>query len=135
MAFKLNWQRRSVVILAGVTLVLGVMLTTLAIREAEREKLSREREIDREQQRYATLLTGEIDSLFSGIEEKITAVVSDARTQQDIQKLSDACRQGAEGENLIGDIFLAGADMEFVLPLKSPLFFISERRLLAGNNL
>ncbi len=135
MVFKLNWQRRSVVLLAGFTLVLGFFLTTLAVREAEREKLARERDLEREQQRYASLLTGEIDSLFSEIEEKITTAVSDARTQQDIQKLSEACCLGAETEALIGDIFLAGADSELVFPLKSPLFLTSERRRLAGLNL
>ncbi len=135
MAIKLNWQRRSVVMLAGFTLVLGFILTTLAVREVEREKLARERDLEREQQRYASLLTGEIDSLFSAIEEKLAAVISDAQTQQDIQKLSEACRLSAEGENLIGDIFLAGVNKEMAFPLKSPLFFPSERRRLAGINI
>ncbi len=135
MALKLNWQRRSVVMLAGFTLVLGFILTTLAVREAEREKLARERDLEREQQRYASLLTGEIDSLFSAIEEKLAAVISDAQTQQDIQKLSEAGRLIAEGENLIGDIFLAGVNKEMAFPLKSPLFFPSERRRLAGINI
>ena len=135
MTLKLNWQKRSVVILAGFTLVLGFILTALAVREAEREKLARERDLEREQQRYASLLTGEIDSLFSEIEEKIATPLADAQTQQDIQKLSEACRLGAEGENLIGDIFLAGTNKELVLPLRSPLFFTSERRRLAGINL
>lgn len=64
MTLKLNWKRRSVVILAGFTLVLGFILTTLAVREAEREKLARESDLESEQQRYTSLLTGEIDSLF-----------------------------------------------------------------------
>ena len=78
---NLNWKKRAIFVFGGAIMILSLFLTLTALREAEREKLSREREIDREQQRYATLLTGEIDSLFSGIEEKITAVVSDARTQ------------------------------------------------------
>lgn len=135
MAFKLNWQRRSVILLAGFTLVLGFILTTLAVREAEREKFARESDLEREQQRYASLLTGEIDSLFLAIEEKIAAALPDAQTQPDIQKISEACRQGAKDENFIIDIFLASADKKLVLPLKSPLFFISERRRLAGINL
>ncbi|MFC2167052.1 histidine kinase dimerization/phospho-acceptor domain-containing protein, partial [Acidobacteriota bacterium] len=135
MSIKLNWKKRSVILLAGFTLVLGFILTTLAVREAEREKLARERDLEREQQRYASLLTGEIDSLFSETEEKIAAVLADAQTQPDIQKLSEACRRGAEGENLIGDIFLIGVDKELVFPLKHSLFFTSERRRLAGINL
>ena len=53
MGFRLNWQRRATVILAGVTLVIGFILITMAVREAEREKLARERDLVREQQRYA----------------------------------------------------------------------------------
>lgn len=64
MTLKLNWKRRSVVILAGFTLVLGFILTTLAVREAEREKLARESDLESEQQRYTSLLTGGINSLF-----------------------------------------------------------------------
>jgi hypothetical protein len=135
MSSKPNWQRRSIVIFAGFTLVLGLILTTLAIREAEREKFARERDLEREQQRYASLLTGEIDFLFSEIEEKIAATMADSHTQQDMQLLSEICRRVAEGENIIGEIFLAGANKELVLPLKSPLFFTSERRRLAGINL
>jgi len=135
MSSKPNWQRRSIVIFAGFTLVLGLILTTLAIREAEREKFARERDLEKEKQRYASLLTGEIDFLFSEIEEKIAATMEDSHTQQDMQILAEICRRRAEGENLIGDIFLAGTNNELVLPLKSPLFFTSERRRLAGINL
>ena len=135
MSSKPNWQRRSIVIYAGFTLVLGLILTTLAIREAEREKFARERDLEREQKRYVSFLTGEIDSLFSEIEEKITATMADSHTQQDMQILAEICRRRAEGENLIGDIFLAGANKELVFPLKSPFFFTSERRRLARINL
>ena len=75
MAFRLNWQRRSTVILAGVTLVIGFILITLAVREAEREKLARERDLAREQQRYATLFTEEIDSLFSEVEKEMASAL------------------------------------------------------------
>jgi signal transduction histidine kinase len=135
MAFKLNWQRRSVVILAVVTFILGFILTMLAIREVEREKLAREKDLNREQQRYAALLSGEIDSLFSEIEKRITASIVDFQKQQDIRNLSEFCRRVAENEDLIGDIFLAGANNELVFPLKNPLFFALERRRIAGLNL
>ncbi len=135
MAIKLNWQRRSIVMLAVFTLVLGFILTTLAVREAERERLSQEKNLDGEQQRYASLLAGEIDSLFSEMEGKISAALSDVQTQQDIQKLSEACRLGADNEALFGDIFLVDGNNDLVLPLRSPLFLTSERRRLAGINL
>lgn len=77
MAFRLNWQRRSTVILAGVTLVMGFILITLALREAEREKLARERDLEKEQQRYVTLFTEEINSLFSEVEKEIASSIAE----------------------------------------------------------
>jgi len=135
MAFRLNWQQRSTFILAGVTLVLGFILITLAVREAEREKLARERGLVREQQRYATLFTEEIDSLFSEVEKEMASAVEDSEKQQGLQNLSDIYRLSAANEDLIGDIFLAGVNGELVFPLKNPLYLTSERRRLAAKNL
>ncbi|MDH5386319.1 MAG: tetratricopeptide repeat protein, partial [Candidatus Aminicenantes bacterium] len=135
MAFRLTWQRRSTVILAGVTLVIGFILITLAVREAEREKLARERDLAREQQRYTTLFTEEINSLFSEVEKEMASAIADVEKQQSLQNLSDVCRLSAANEDLIGDIFLAGVNGELVFPLKNPLYLTSERRRLAAKNL
>ena len=135
MGVRLNWQRRSTVILAGITLVIGFILIMLAVREAEREKLARERDLAREQQRYGTLFTEEINSLFSEVEKEIASALADSEKQQGLQNLSDVCRLSAANEDLIGDIFLAGVNSELVFPLKDPLYLTSERRRLAAKNL
>ncbi len=88
-----------------------------------------------ERQRYAVLLTGEIDALFSGIEEKIAAALADPQSQQDINSRLKAYSKAADSEALIADIFLAGANGELALPLNNPLSLLSERRRLAGKNL
>ncbi len=134
MTHKLNWQRKSLVFLVAVTLVLGIILTTLAVREVEREKLIRERELSKEQQRYAILLVGAFGSLFSEIEEKITIALADPQTLQDKQSLSEACRRAIEAEGLIKNIFLARENGEPMMPLRNPLFLSSERKRLARNN-
>ena len=135
MGFGLNWQQKSTIILAGVILVIGFILITLAVREAEREKLAKERDLAREQQRYATLFTEEIDSLFSEVEKELASAFADSEQQQDLQNLSDVCRLIATNEDLIGDIFLARENCELVFPLKNPLYLTSERRRLAAKNL
>jgi len=135
MGFRLNWQRRSTVILAGVTLVIGFILITLAIREAEREKLSRERDLTGELQRYANLFAEEIDALFLEVEKETAAAITNSGKKQDLQNLPDICRLTAAEEDLIGDIFLAGVNGELVFPLKNPLYLTSERRRLAAKNL
>ena len=135
MGFRLNWQRRSIGILVGVTLVLGFILVTLAVREAEREKLARETGIAKEQQRYATLFMDEINSLFSGIEKEIASSIANSEKQRGVQNLPDVCRQMAANQDLIDDVFLAGASGELIFPLRDPLFLASERRRLAAKNL
>ena len=135
MGFKLNWQGRSTIILAGVTLALGFILITLAVREAEREKLAWERDLAKQQQRYATLFTEEFRSLFSEVENEIASALAESEKQQGLQNLSDVCRLSAANEDLIGDIFLAGVNGELVFPLRNPLYLTSERRRLAAKNL
>jgi len=135
MGFRLNWQRRSTVVLAGVTLVIGFILITLAVREAEREKLARERDLEGEQQRYATLFTEEVDSLFSEVEKEMASAAANSEKQWDLQNLPEVYRLAAENEDLIGDIFLAGENDKLAFPLKGPLYLTPERRHLAAKNL
>lgn len=134
MGFRLNWQRRSTIILAGVTLVIGFILITLAVREAEREKLARERDLAGEQQRYAALFTEEIDALFLEVEKEITSAIEEPERQHGLQNLSEVCRLAAEEEGLIGDIFLTGENDKLVFPLKDSLYLVSERRRTAAEN-
>ncbi len=131
----MNWQKKATIILTGVTLVIGFILITLAVREAEREKLARERNLEREQQRYATLFKEEIDSLFSDVEKEMASAIADLLNKESQQDLSGVCRLSAANEDLIGDIFLAGVNGELAFPLKNPLYLTSERRRLAAKNL
>ncbi len=132
MAINFNWQGKSVLVLTVVILVLGALLTNLVIREAEREKLARERDFDWERQRFATILSGEIDSLFSGLEAKITSATAGVHYQKDSRELSEICVRIAKEENLIDDIFLVKESNEIVFPLRNPLIFASERKRQAS---
>jgi len=113
-----DWRKRGVLILSGVTLVLGAVLVTLAVREAEREKLSRERELDGERQRYGALVAGEVDALLTGIENRFATVLKNSPESQDFQELSALARASAENDDLIGDVFIAGPGREPVFPLR-----------------
>ena len=129
----LSWRRRATVILAGITLVIGFTLMTFAVREAEREKLARERDKARAKQRCAELLTEETDALFSGVERGTTAALADR--EPGLNNLEDVCRRIAAEDDLIGDIFLAEGNGALVFPLKNPLSLAEERRVLAAQNL
>jgi signal transduction histidine kinase len=135
MGYRLNWQKKAIVILTGVTLVIGLILITLAVREAEREKLARERDLARDQQRYAALFKEEIDSLFSEIEKDMASAITDSDSEQDLQYLPEVCRRIGQNEDLIGDIFLTGVNDELVFPNKHPLYLASDRSRHAVRNL
>ncbi len=135
MASSRGWLKRGVLILSGITLVLGAVLTTLAFREAEREKLSRERELDGERQRYGILVAGEVDSLFAEIENRFVAVLEDLTDPQGFQILSDLARASAGNEDLIGDVFIAGPEHGPVFPLKETGLPPTEKRRLLETRL
>ncbi len=113
-----DWQKKGVLVLSGITLVLGAVLVTLAVREAEREKLSRERELDGERQRYASLVAGEVDALVTGIENRFATALKNSPEPWDVQELSDLARANAENDDLIGDVFIAGPGRGPVFPLR-----------------
>jgi DNA-binding NarL/FixJ family response regulator len=102
MGFKLNWQGRSTIILAGVTLAIGFILITLAVREAEREKLAWERDLAKEQQRYATLFTEEFRSLFSEVEKEIADVCRELRQKHVTVPIIMLTAKGEEIDKVVG---------------------------------
>ncbi|MGB2764286.1 MAG: hypothetical protein WBC02_10120 [Candidatus Aminicenantaceae bacterium] len=61
---KFNWQKRAIILFASSILVLSIILTIFAIREAEREKLIREKERDEEQQRSIELIANQVNSII-----------------------------------------------------------------------
>ena len=128
MRSRLDWQKRSTVIFAAFILVLGFILVTLAIREAEREKLTRENELREEQEIYAILLRDEIESLFSEIEAGITSDFQESRIRLDTNGLLESCRIIASREELIHDIFLSDKEGEVIFALENQDFSLSERR-------
>ncbi len=130
-----DWRTRAVLILSGITLVVGAVLTALALREAEREILSRERELDGERQRYGVLLAGEVDSLFAEIENEIGAGLENSQTSLDLQKLSALSRSNAANEDLIGDVFIAGPDHAPIFPLRESGHLIADKRRLLETRL
>lgn len=132
---KKNWKRRSILVLIVGTLVLGAILTGLVIREVEREKLARERDLKREQQRFGSLFTGEVDSLISRIEARVLSAIMSAQNHNDINELMDICRRIANSEDLIADIFFTGKTSQYFFPLRNPLFLRSERKHLAALNM
>jgi signal transduction histidine kinase len=67
---RLDWQRRAVILFSVFLLVLSVTLVFFALREAEREKLLKEREIEGARQQLIETIDGRASSLISEAENR-----------------------------------------------------------------
>lgn len=70
---KLDWQRRAVIFFAISLLILSVVLVFFAVREADREKLLKEREIEGARRRLVETIDGRVRSLVSETEKRVLA--------------------------------------------------------------
>jgi len=122
----LNWQRRAIIIFAGIIFIFSVILTIFAIMEAEREKLIKEREIEDEQRRSAELIIDQIEIIISEAEGRIDRLVRISQNQFYEKELADVCSRIVEGEEIVSEIFLINEKGEIIFPLFKQLFFITQ---------
>lgn len=125
MKIRLSWQRRAVIIFAATIFLLGVILAIFAIREAEREKLIREREIEEDQQRSAELIVNQVNAAITEAEGRIDRLVGDSQIQSHENLLAEVCKRIVEGEEIVNEIFLIKEKGEVIFPLVKPLFILS----------
>ena len=126
MKITLNWQRRAIIIFAAIIFLFSVILTIFAIREAEREKLIKEREIEDEQRRSAELIIDQVKTIISEAEGRIDRLVRISQIQSYEKELAEVCRRIVEGEEIVSEIFLIKEKGEVIFPLFKQLFFITQ---------
>lgn len=126
MKVVLNWRKRAVIVLAGSLVLLGIILAIFALREAEREKLIREKEIEDEQQRLAELLINQVTAVISEAEERIIRQVQSSRATSQEKEFTELCRRIAGEEEIVNEIFLLSKNGEIIFPLGKPLFSLSK---------
>ena len=129
MQIKLSWQKRAVVIFVSAILILSIILFILAIREAEREKLLREREILGEQQRCVTLLLDQVEALLSDVEERVGVHLGNIQNQTDQAILKKAFQETMEEEQLLRELFWVDENSEVIFPAGESLFFLESKEL------
>jgi signal transduction histidine kinase len=101
---------------------LSVILTIFAIREAEREKLLKEKEIEEEQQRVASLIINRFDAMVSDSEGRILNLLSGSQTQSWDEIFENVCSTIIESEEIVDEIFLVDEKSQVLFPLFKPLF-------------
>jgi len=123
---KLDWQKRSLILFAVLILILSVILTVLAIREAEREKLVRQSEIDEEQQRVASLINDQVKENISKAEERILKLINHSQVHLNEDRLTEVAGRIKESEFLVSEIFSVKSDGKIIFPLFKPLYILGK---------
>ena len=125
MKTKLDWQKRALILFAALILILSVILTVFAIREAEREKLLKQREVNEEQQRVAALIIDQVKEHISETEQRILMLLGQSKDRSDEDRLIDAAIRMDENEPLVSEVFYVGVSRRVSFPLSKPLYILS----------
>lgn len=124
MKIVLTWQRRAVILLAGSLIVLSVILAVFAIREAEREKLLKERETEEEQRLSADTVSSQAKTLILEVEQRAAKLLESRRAVDAPDELIPLLTTIVESEELIAEVFLADQSGNISYPHVRPLFLL-----------
>jgi len=122
---KLDWQKRALILFAALIVILSVILTVFAIREAEREKLLKQREINEEQKRVAALIIDQVKEHISETEQRILMLFGQSQNQLDENRLTEAAARLDKNEPLVSEVFCVEDNGRFSFPLVKPLYVFS----------
>lgn len=126
MKITLNWQKRAIIIFAATILLLSVILTIFAIREAEREKLVKQREINQEQQRIAASINDQVMGTIQEAEERSFKLLNLSQSEQNESQLADIATRIKESKGLVAEIFYVGRSGRINFPFFKPLYSLTE---------
>ena len=110
---ELSWQRRAVFIFASSLIILSIFLAAFAIREAQRERLLRERSDADDQRRIADVIAGQAKIQLGDLEQRIGGRLGLAGENFSTDKSSGIANEIIKNEDLVADVFLL--DMKGIL--------------------
>ncbi|OGD26587.1 MAG: hypothetical protein A2V57_04565 [Candidatus Aminicenantes bacterium RBG_19FT_COMBO_65_30] len=109
---RLDWQRRAVILFTTSLLILSVVLVFFAVREAEREKLLKEREIEGARQRLVETIDGRAKSLIGEAESRV------------LEAAKKGLKESLADLPLVSDVFLVDDKNQVVFLGPKPLFLL-----------
>ncbi|MCJ7579497.1 MAG: hypothetical protein MUP98_03065, partial [Candidatus Aminicenantes bacterium] len=117
----MNWKKRAIFVFGGAIMILSLFLTLTALREAEREKLLNEKDWREGQLRCAEIITEQIISLISALEDRFVSLWDGDEPQLSQSELFELCRKISDGEELIKEIFFINEKGGINFPLSPSL--------------
>ncbi|MDD8014483.1 MAG: ATP-binding protein [Acidobacteriota bacterium] len=121
---RLDWQGRAVILFASSLLALSVVLVFFAIREADREKLLGEREIEGERQRLAETIAGRANSLIGEAENRVLQAAKKARSDADSAQPAAGLKELMPDIPLVSEVFFINAEDRAVFLKAQPVFLL-----------
>jgi signal transduction histidine kinase/tetratricopeptide (TPR) repeat protein len=109
---RLDWQRRAVILFAVSLLILSVVLVFFAVREAEREKLLKEREIEGARQRLVETIDGQARSLVNETEIRV------------LETVKKGLKDSLAGMPLVFEVFFVDDEDQIAFLGAKPLFLL-----------
>jgi signal transduction histidine kinase len=117
-----GWPRRAVFIFAGSLIVLSVFLAVFAIREAQRERLLRERNDADDERRIADVIAGQAKIQLGDFEQRIGAQLGLAGEYSSTDKSAGIAEEIIKNEDLAADVFFIDIEGNLVFPNSRPLY-------------
>lgn len=124
MKIVLNWERRAVIILVGSLIILSIVLAVFAIREADRERLIKEKETEEELRRSAETVANQARTFISEVEQRVKKLLESRRKFAALEEFIPISESIVEGEEMIAEIFLADEKGNVSFPRAKSLFLL-----------
>ena len=121
-----DWQKRAILLFAVVVLIFSVILTVFAIREAERDKLVKEAEINQEQERIAASIDEKVVTSIRKTEELSSRLMRSVQGMLNENRVVDVAKRIKESEYLVDEIFHINRTAQISFPLFEPLYNLNE---------
>jgi signal transduction histidine kinase len=134
MKIILDWQKRAILLFAVVVLIFSVILTVFAIREAEREKLAKQREINLNLVRITASLNTEVLTKIQETEEHFSRLLDSTQGMQNEKQLADIAKKIKDREYLVDEVFTIGRNGHVSFPFFKFLYSLNGESELLGRN-
>ena len=121
---RLDWQRRAVILFAASLLILSVVLVFFAVREVEREKLLKEKEIEGEGQRLVETIDGRARSLIGEAEKRVLQAAKKVRGDADPVQAAGDLKEPLADIPIVSEVFFVDDEGRVVFLTARPLFLL-----------
>ena len=129
---RLDWQRRAVILFAAFLLILSVVLVFFAVREVDREKLLKEKDVESAAQRLVETIDARAGSLMGEAEDRVLLAVRKVRGDADPAQAAAGLKESLADMPLISEVLFVDEEDQLILVNARPLFLLQGEKSRSG---